>query len=79
MKKYFNVWNFFMLCCAAIFTLSLYQMTLPYEPKDDSDGPHENSHMDVYTDHLTGCQYLYRYSLTPRMDASGKQVCKKVN
>jgi len=77
MKKYFNVWNFFMLCCAAIFTLSLYQMTLPYEPRDDSDGPHENSHMDVYTDHLTGCQYLYRYSLTPRMDASGKQVCKK--
>jgi len=79
MRKYFNIWNFFMLCCAAIFTLSLYQMTLPYEPKDDSDGPHENSHMDVFTDHLTGCQYLYRYSLTPRMDASGKQVCKKVN
>ena len=79
MRKYFNIWNFFMFCCAAIFTLSLYQMTLPYEPKDDSDGPHENSHMDVFTDYLTGCQYLYRYSLTPRMDASGKQVCKKVN
>jgi len=79
MKKYFNIWNFFMLCCAAIFMLSLYQMTLPYEPKDDSDGPHENSHMDVYTDYLTGCQYLYRYSLTPRMGADGKQICKKVN
>jgi len=79
MRKYFNIWNLFMLCCAAIFTLSLYQMTLPYEPKDDSDGPHENSHMEVYTDHLTGCQYLYRYSLTPRMGADGKQICKKVN
>ena len=54
-------------------------MTLPYEPKDDSDGPHENSHMDVFTDYLTGCQYLYRYSLTPRMGADGKQICKKVN
>jgi len=56
-----------MLCCAAIFTLSLYQMTLPYEPRDDSDGPHENSHMDVYTDYLTGCQYLYRYSLATNL------------
>jgi hypothetical protein len=79
MKKYFNIWNLFMLLCATIFCLSLYQMTLPYEPKDDSDGPHENSHMDVYTDYLTGCQYLYRYSLTPRMGADGKQICKKGN
>jgi len=54
-------------------------MGLPYEPKDDSDGLHENSHMEVYTDHLTGCQYLYRWSLTPRMGADGKQICKKVN
>jgi len=79
MRKYFTVWNLYILLCAAIFGLTIYQMTLPYEQKDDSDGPHENSHMEVYTDHLTGCQYLYRYGLTPRMGADGKQICKKVN
>jgi len=66
-----------MLCCGLILALSLYQATLPYEPKDDSDGPTENSHMDVYTDHLTGCQYLSNWSLTPRMGADGKQICRK--
>ena len=76
MKKYFNMWNLFMLCCGLLFVLSAM---LPYEPRDDSDGPHENSHMEVFTDYLTGCQYLYRYSLTPRMDANGKQICKKGN
>lgn len=79
MRKYFTVWNLYILLCAAIFCLTFYQMGLPYEPKDDSDGLHENSHMEVYTDHLTGCQYLYRWSLTPRMGADGKQICKKVN
>jgi hypothetical protein len=66
-----------MLCCGLIFALSLYQATLPYEPRDDSDGPNEYSHMDVYTDHLTGCQYLSHWSLTPRMGADGKQICRK--
>jgi Family of unknown function (DUF6440) len=79
MRKYFTVWNLYILICAAIFGLTIYQMTLPYEQKDDSDGPHENSHMEVYTDHLTGCQYLSHWSLTPRMGADGKQICKKVN
>ena len=79
MRKYFSIWNFFVLCSVAMFTLTIYQVTLPYEPKDDSDGPHENSHLEVYTDHLTGCQYLFRYSLTPRMSADGKQICKKVD
>ena len=82
MKKYFKWWSwwaFYMLCVAAIFIITVYQATLPYEPRDDSDGPHENSHMEVFTDYLTGCQYLYHYSLTPRMGADGKQICKKGN
>ena len=49
----------------------------PFEPKDDSDFPDHSSGMSVLTDHLTGCQYLGRGSLTPRMDANGKQICKK--
>ena len=79
MKKYFTPWNLFIVCMVALWTLVIYGAMQPYEARDDSDGPHENSRMEVFTDHLTGCQYLYRYSLVPRMDANGKQVCKKVN
>ena len=44
---------------------------------DDSDPPDGHSGLDVRTDALTGCQYLtvVRGGLTPRLDASGKQVC----
>ncbi|HET8688312.1 MAG TPA: DUF6440 family protein [Methanosarcina sp.] len=47
--------------------------------KDDSDPANGYSGMSVYTDHLTGCQYLGisgGSALTPRMDASGRQVCE---
>jgi hypothetical protein len=77
MKKYLNWGTAWVLAMAIIFGLVIYDSLQPYEPKDDSDGPHENSHMDVFTDHLTGCQYLYRNSLTPRMGADGKQICRK--
>lgn len=33
--------------------------------------------MIVLTDEVTGCQYLYKNSIAPRMDAMGKQVCNK--
>lgn len=50
-------------------------------PHDDSDPPEGRSGMTPRTDALTGCQYLtygtvYGASITPRMDRSGKQVCK---
>ena len=54
----------------------IFSPAQPYQPRDDSDGPTENSHMNVFTDHRTGCQYLYRGSLTPRMDSNGKQICR---
>lgn len=40
-----------------------------------STGPKET--FGVYTDELTGCQYIARtaYDLEPRMNAEGKQVC----
>jgi hypothetical protein len=53
------------------------QLTAPFEPKDDSDFPDHSSGMSVLIDHLTGCQYLSRSSLIPRLDATGKQICKK--
>jgi len=46
-------------------------------PRDDSDSPTARSGMMVLTDHLTDCQYLYKGSLTPRLDAAGKQICGK--
>ena len=47
--------------------------------RDDSDPPGGRSGMLIFTDHLTGCQYLSRpfySSLTPRLGADGKQVCR---
>lgn len=42
---------------------------------DDTDPVDGRSGMMLLTDSGTGCQYLYRGSLTPRMDANGKQIC----
>lgn len=52
--------------------------------RDDSDPPHGRSGLLIFTDHLTGCQYLARSSLNggpeplqPRMRADGRQVCEQ--
>lgn len=49
------------------------------DPYDDTDAPPQRSGMKIYRDALTGCEYLGRpwSTLTPRTDASGKQVCRK--
>jgi hypothetical protein len=76
MSKYITWGRTFAVLMALLWGLMLYGAMQPYEPRNDSDGPNEPSHMDVFTDHLTGCQYLYRGSLTPRLDAYGKQICR---
>jgi len=48
---------------------------------DDTDGPNKRSGLSLYTDHLTGCQYVgwhdsYGAAIYPRLDGDGKQVCK---
>ena len=50
-------------------------LAVPDPARDDSDPPGGRSGMMVLTDNLTGCQYLYRSSITPRMDSNGKQIC----
>lgn len=53
--------------------------------RDDSDPPDGHSGLVIFKDHLTGCEYLARPAiaplmaqvLTPRMDAQGRQVCRK--
>lgn len=45
--------------------------------RDSTDG-NSPSNLRLYTDALTGCQYLGNGNgLTPRMDAQGYQVCGK--
>jgi len=78
MKKIFTPLNVFGFLIAVMWGLIIFDQFQPYQPQDDSDGPNYNSHMNVFTDYLTGCQYLYRYSLTPRMGADGKQVCIRI-
>lgn len=49
--------------------------------RDDSDAPNgTRSSLTLSTDHLTGCQYLSYgiNSITPRMGADGKQICREV-
>lgn len=48
---------------------------------DNSDPPHGRSGMNIYTDHLTGCQYLeVPFSgVTPRLGTDGKQICLTTN
>lgn len=48
-------------------------------PRDATDPPNGRSGMKLTTDAETGCQYLSVAGggITPRLDANGKQICKK--
>jgi len=48
----------------------------PYDNTDNASAG-KRSGLNLYTDHLTGCQYVkagWFSNLVPRMDGSGKQV-----
>lgn len=53
-------------------------------PHDDTDPLNGYSGLQPLKDNLTGCEYLlvdrYKHgtALVPRMDANGKQVCRKM-
>jgi len=78
MKKYITPWNAFFFLMGLMWAFIIYDWFRPFHPVDDTDFPDHQSGMWLYTDHLTGCQYLYRGSLTPRMDADGKQICIRI-
>ena len=48
--------------------------------RDNSDPPGGHSGLNIYTDNLTGAQYLGKdgYGLTPRLDRDGKQIFVEV-
>lgn len=62
---------------AAILALAV--LLAGCDNKDDSSPAGGRSGLVIYTDNLTGCQYLQAggdRALTPRMGADGKQICK---
>lgn len=54
------------------FLLSLFL------PRDDSDPAKGRSGFQIRADALTGCEYLEtrKGAITPRLDATGRQVCR---
>jgi len=60
-----------------ITLISIYNT--PYDDTDDAANS-ERSNMQLFTDNLTGCQYLkasYFAALTKRVDGTGRHVgCK---
>lgn len=74
--------GFFAICAgggflSAYVIVSAVNLVAPY---DDSDPPGGRSNLMIYTDHLTGCQYLsagLHNALFPRLDTNGKQICNK--
>jgi len=63
----------FLIYAAAAVVFLMFANAL-YTPRDNSDPPGGRSGMAIYVDHLTGCEYLFRAGLTPRMDGNGRQL-----
>lgn len=63
---------------ACLFTYGAVTLfAYKHSPMDDTDPPDGRSGMNLHTDAMTGCQYLSRGSLTPRLDADGKHICNR--
>lgn len=66
-----------LLVLIILFGLSIINEFIPRDDSDPRTGG--RSGLSVFTDYLTGCQYLgLRGTLTPRLDKNGKQVCIEV-
>ena len=69
----FQVWWFI----GVVFVCILLNQLRPYDSTDDVVGE-KRSGLALYTDQLTGCQYVkggYFGGTTPRMDRTGRQIC----
>lgn len=64
---------------AAVAVLVLSALSALITPTDDTDaGYWERSDLRLHLDSGTGCQWLSTRAghLSPRLDASGKQICR---
>jgi hypothetical protein len=66
--------------CICFGAFVLLRAIAAHQPLDATDNrtTGERSGMQVLVDNETGCQYLFRGGLTPRLDGAGKPFCKKV-
>jgi len=66
-------------CGVIIWIICIFIIeNIKYDSTDDIQN-RSRSGLLLYTDHLTGCQYLkggILGGITPRLDRSGKQICK---
>lgn len=62
-----------------ILTIGLLAMLAGCEEPPHVATQDGKQRMLVFTDDLTGCEYLYFYSggITPRLSPDGTQICKK--
>jgi hypothetical protein len=61
---------------SALFGLALYADIA--RTHDDTDAPGQRSGLSLYTDSLTGCQYVGTFfSLTQRLNSAGLPICVK--
>ena len=70
------------LLATLIASITLILLLVIFNPKDDTDTDTGRSGLYLYTDALTGCQYLGggRNNITPRVNGAGKHIgCKDGN
>lgn len=72
-KIHFSTWVLFILLLSIAYSNS--------KEWDTTDNPmtKERSGLSLYTDHLTGCQYLkagYFGGMTPRLDKNRQPICE---
>lgn len=66
------------LMVGATLLLALIGLLSVITPYDATDPPGGRSGMGLHTDHETGCQYLSRSGITPRLDAAGQHMgCRR--
>lgn len=78
--KMFASWLFSIFVIAFSIALLFFVSPLGRDDSDEGYGWFDNrSNMRVTTDNLTGCQYLgsERGGITPRVDSTGKHICRK--
>lgn len=68
MKEYIKL----LAMVAAVMVVQVLYFRFFSVGRDDTDPPAARSGLTIRIDHLTGCQYLDRDGLTPRIAADGK-------
>lgn len=69
----------FIFSCLLISVETLFGVPYWLYPADDTDSPERRSGVHLITDYGTGCQYLSRNGITPRLDENGNHICKEEN